>query len=247
MGNSDQREHNTVLTSLTTSNNMSKTELTQPPIRKHATFSKLNTSEAQKICKNRAHHNVTFSKLPNRVEFTYSAEDYTRLDEFCDPAGAAAQYELEKLIDVMDIFPVELLKQAPKGAPPSKAELGLSVIGMGVAGASRGTKISIFIISIIRGKPAQLEGKIKIYDQIVEVDDNSLVGVTYEYAQWVLQHIKGNVRLRIGRDKDPTKSEVARLLKIQRRKMMQGLQKNSNNTEDDDDELFSLTTQSFAV
>ena len=44
---------------------------------------------------------------------TYSNEDYDRRNEDVDPMAASAEYELEKRVERLELFPVELEKGEP--------------------------------------------------------------------------------------------------------------------------------------
>ncbi|XP_058036074.1 neurabin-1 [Ahaetulla prasina] len=148
---------------------------------------------------------IKFSTAPIKVFKTYSDKDYDRRNDTVDPISSSAEYELEKRVEKLDLFTVDIEKD--------EQGFGIAIIGMGIGIDTGYEKLGIFVKTITENGPAKKDGRIRLNDQIIEVDGINMVGVSQDFASTVLRRSKGKVRFIIGREKAGQVSEVGKLIK----------------------------------
>ena len=79
--------------------------------------------------------------------------------------------------------------------------LCLAIMGLGAGAELRLEKLGIFVKSVTPGGVAAKDGRVKEGDQIIEVNGQSLVGVTQTHAATVLRAALGTVSFLLGREK----------------------------------------------
>uniref|UniRef100_A0A4W5RXY6 Protein phosphatase 1 regulatory subunit 9B n=1 Tax=Hucho hucho TaxID=62062 RepID=A0A4W5RXY6_9TELE len=140
---------------------------------------------------------ICFSTGPIKVFATYPNEDYDRRNEDVDPMAASAEYELEKRVERLDLFPVALEKDGDG--------LGISIIGMG-AGADMGLeKLGIFVKTVTDKGAAHRDGR---YNR-VDVEGRAEAG---GQSVNIFKSCVMLCRFLIGREKPGEQSEVAQLI-----------------------------------
>ncbi|KAG9355453.1 hypothetical protein JZ751_000291 [Albula glossodonta] len=123
--------------------------------------------------------------------------------------------------------------------------------GLDLGGRKQGLTKEEFGLSQLKSSVSSLSSgltwlaRIKVNDQIVEVDGTSLVGVTQSFAASVLRNTQGVVRFVIGRERPGQVSEVAQLISQtleQERRQREMMEQHYAQYDADDDETGEYAT-----
>jgi len=131
---------------------------------------------------------LKFSSVSPQVFTVLSSEEYNRCDIIprSQLFQARLEFELEKQLEQMEMVEIDLNMAAGQDAkhPPS---LGIRVIGVNmIHGVS--DKLNIYIKRVLEDSVAGHDGRIRVNDQIVEVNGVSLVGVSQKVAATTLSN-----------------------------------------------------------
>lgn len=175
-----------------------------PQAEENGTLEESNSNVEGPSSPSKKRKSVNFSMKPITVFSTHSVTAYRRRNETIDPLVASAEYELEKRLEDLDLIEVELNK--------GTNGLGISILGMGMTFVNGIEKLGIFVKAITPGGAADVDGRMRVYDQLVEVDGQNLVGVSQNFAATVLRNTTGTVRFVVGREKPDTQNSILALL-----------------------------------
>lgn len=116
---------------------------------------------------------VTF--CPPEKNYSLGSQDSEEIDSFGMNLSESGLMKIE-------------LKKPPSGE-----------LGFGLVTAEKDQQTGIFVRSITEGGVADRDGRLRVMDRIVQINGESLVGLTHKKAAVILQNVKGQVVLTVSR------------------------------------------------
>ena len=142
---------------------------------------------------------VTLNKLDNydnnESDHVYSGENYQNNSKLSPPGkkNRLRSQESEELDSIgMNLSETGLMRIELVKSPSGE-------LGFGLVTAEKGQQTGIFVRSITEDGVAGRDGRLQVMDRIVQINDESLVGLTHKKAVVMLQNIKGQVVLTVSR------------------------------------------------